>query len=181
MSGYFGQDEGWRWIEGLMAIFTGVLWITCTLLVPETYTPVLLRRRAAKLSKKTGKVYLSRLDVTQQKRTMAQQFKIALSRPWILLFREPIVFLTSMYMAIVYGTLYMMFPAFPIVFQEHKGWGPGPAGCAFAGIAVGMIAACIYALFDNKSKSYLPPQEECVLLLLRNFPEISTPRFFTGR
>ncbi|ROW14433.1 hypothetical protein VPNG_03912 [Cytospora leucostoma] len=150
VSGYFGQDEGWRWIEGLMAIFTGVLWITCTLLVPETYTPVLLRRRAAKLSKKTGKLYLSRLDITQQKRTMAQQFKVALSRPWILLFREPIVFLTSMYMAIVYGTLYMMFPAFPIVFEEYKGWGPGPAGCAFAGIAVGMVVAGIYAMFENK-------------------------------
>lgn len=101
MSGFLGKAEGWRWIEGLMAIFTGVLWIACSLLVPETYAPVLLRIRAAKLSKLTGKVYVSKLDVNKKQHTMAQQFKVALSRPWMLLFREPIVFLTSVYMAIV--------------------------------------------------------------------------------
>lgn len=127
MSGYFGEAEGWRWIEGLMAIFTGVLWIVCTILVPETYIPVLLRRRAAKLSKLTGKVYMSKLDISKTRRTMAQQFKVALSRPWILLFREPIVFLTSIYMAIVYGTLYSTYPLRPgilksvsrVVFEGH--------------------------------------------------------------
>lgn len=45
-----------------MAIFTGVLWLTCAFLVPETYAPVLLRKRAAALSKKTGKVYKSKTD-----------------------------------------------------------------------------------------------------------------------
>lgn len=150
VSGYLGEAAGWRWIEGLMAIFTGVLWIVCTVLVPETYVPVLLRKRAAKLSKLTGKVYLSKLDVAKKHRTMAQQFKIALSRPWILLFREPIVLLTSIYMAIVYGTLYMMFPAFPIVFGQYKGWSAGPAGLAFLGITVGMIFALLYALADSR-------------------------------
>lgn len=149
MSGFLGEAEGWRWIEGLMAIFTGVLWIACSLLVPETYAPVLLRIRAAKLSKLTGKVYVSKLDVNKKQHTMAQQFKIALSRPWMLLFREPIVFLTSIYMAIIYGTLYMMFPAFPIVFQASKGWGPGEAGLAFLGITVGMVFAVAYAMFEN--------------------------------
>lgn len=91
-----------------MAIFTGVLWIVCTIFVPETYAPVLLRKRAAKLSKQTGKVYTSKLDLGKPHKTVASQFKVALSRPWILLFREPIVFLTSIYMAIIYGTLYMV-------------------------------------------------------------------------
>lgn len=150
MSGYFGEAEGWRWIEGLMAIFTGILWIICVILVPETYVPFLLRKRAAKLSKMTGKVYLSKLDVHKKPRTMAQQFKIALSRPWILLFREPIVLLTSIYMAIVYGTLYMEFAAFPIVFEQYKGWDAGESGLAFLGITVGMAFAVFYALLDQK-------------------------------
>ncbi|POS76577.1 fluconazole resistance protein 1 [Diaporthe helianthi] len=150
VSGFLGEAEGWRWIEGLMAIFTGVLWIVNSLLVPETYAPVLLRIRAAKLSKLTGKVYVSKMDINKKQHTMAQQFKVALSRPWLLLFREPIVFLTSVYMAIVYGTLYMMFPAFPIVFQVSKGWSPGEAGLAFLGITVGMVFAVAYAMFDNK-------------------------------
>ncbi|KAI1344293.1 major facilitator superfamily transporter [Xylariaceae sp. FL0016] len=147
--GFLGESAGWRWVEGLMAAFTGVMWIICCLLVPETYAPILLRRRAEKLSKITGKVYVSKMDAGQPKQTLAQKFKIALSRPWILLFREPIVLLTSLFMAIVYGTLYMMFAAFPIVFQQQRGWSPGIGGLAFLGVAVGMTLAVIYSGYDN--------------------------------
>lgn len=137
VGGFLGQAEGWRWVEGLMAIFTGVLWIIGAILIPETYPPVLLRKRAKLLSKETGKVYRSRGDVDLGPISAGHAFKTALSRPWILLVREPIVLLLSIYMAIVYGTLYMMFGAFPIVFQEGRGWNEGVGGLAFLGVAVG--------------------------------------------
>jgi hypothetical protein len=133
-----------------MAIFTGVLWLTCALLVPETYAPVLLRKRAVALSKKTGRVYKSKLDVEQGTRSIGNVTKTALTRPWILLLREPIVFLLSIYMAIIYGTLYMMFGAFPIVFQQGRGWSSGIGGLAFLGVMVGMLAAVGYSVWDNK-------------------------------
>jgi len=150
VGGFAGQTIGWRWVEGIMAIFTGVLWITCGLLVPETYAPVLLRKRAEKLSKITGDVYVSKADAEQGKTSAGQAFKTALSRPWVLLFREPIVLLLSVYMAIIYGTLYMLFSAFPIVYQQGRGWSPGIGGLAFLGVAVGMIAAVGYSIWDNK-------------------------------
>ena len=133
-----------------MAIFTGVLWLVCTFLVPETYAPVLLRKRAAALSKKTGQVYKSKSDVEQGTKSIGSAFKTALTRPWVLLFREPIVLLLSIYMAVIYGTLYMLFGAFPIVFQQGRGWSQGIGGLAFIGVAVGMIAAVCYSIWDNK-------------------------------
>ena len=144
-----GETEGWRWVEGLMAIFTGVLWAVCSLYVPETYAPVLLRRRAAKLSELTGKSYISKMDlsITASK---AEQIKTTLLRPWVLLFREPIVFLTAIYLAIIYGTLYLLFAAFPIVFQQGRGWSPGIGGLAFVGVAIGMMFAVGYSMFDNR-------------------------------
>ncbi|KAH7360570.1 major facilitator superfamily domain-containing protein [Rhexocercosporidium sp. MPI-PUGE-AT-0058] len=148
--GFLGEAEGWRWVEGLMAIFTGILWIVGSLTIPETYTPVILRRRAKKLSKMTGKVYKSSIEVSHGTKTISQEFKTALSRPWILLFREPIVLLLSIYMAIIYGTLYMMFGAFPIVYQQQRGWSAGIGGLSFIGVAVGMIIAVCYSIFDNK-------------------------------
>ncbi|KAL2259888.1 hypothetical protein VTK26DRAFT_6272 [Humicola hyalothermophila] len=147
--GFLGDAEGWRWVQGLMAIFTGVLWIACSLYVPETYAPVLLRRRAEKLSEMTGKVYVSKMDLIK-KTSRSEQVKTALLRPWVLLFREPIVFLTSIYLAIVYGTLYLMFAAFPIVFQRGRGWSAGIGGLAFIGVAVGMLAAVVYSILDNR-------------------------------
>jgi hypothetical protein len=65
-----------------MAIFTGALWIIGALTIPETYTPVILRRRAAKLSKMTGKVYKSKMEIEHGKKTVTQEFKTALCRCW---------------------------------------------------------------------------------------------------
>ncbi|ATY65408.1 Major facilitator superfamily general substrate transporter [Cordyceps militaris] len=148
--GFLGEAAGWRWVEGMIAIFCGVLWIVSTVTYPETYAPVLLRKRAVKLSKQTGKVYVSKFDAHAAPRTAAAQFKLSITRPWILLVKEPIVLLTSIYIAIIYGTLYMCFAAFPIVYQLGRGWGPGIGGLAFLGIAIGMMTATLYAVFDNQ-------------------------------
>lgn len=150
VGGFVGETVGWRWVEGVMAIFTGVLWITCAIFVPETYGPVLLQKRALKLTKLTGKHYRTEADIEGGRVTITAAFKTALSRPWLLLFQEPIVLLFSIYMAIVYGTLYMLFAAFPIVYEEVRGWSPGIGGLAFLGIAIGMLAAVAYSIFDNK-------------------------------
>ncbi|KAJ6120857.1 hypothetical protein N7523_005137 [Penicillium sp. IBT 18751x] len=148
IGGFLGMNAGWRWVMGFLAAFSGAVWIIGSLLIPETYAPVLLRKRAERLSKLSGKVYRSKIEIDQGKVTLKESFKIALSRPWILLFREPIVFLLSLYMAIVYGTLYMMFAAFPIVYQQGRGWNQGVGGLAFLGIMVGM-----------KSMADSPPRE----------------------
>ncbi|KAJ5917355.1 hypothetical protein N7466_010909 [Penicillium verhagenii] len=158
IGGFLGMNAGWRWVMGFLAAFSGFVWIIGSLLIPETYAPVLLRRRAERLSKLSGKVYQSKVDIDQGKVSLGEAFKIALSRPWILLFREPIVFLLSLYMAIVYGTLYMMFAAFPIVYEEYRGWNQGVSGLAFLGIMVGMLLAVLYSLWDNKR--YIKTQDE---------------------
>lgn len=90
----FLQSGGWRWVAALIAMFSGILTIVGFLITPETYAPVLLQRRAALLSKVTGRVY--RYKGSPKKVQPKQLFKTALSKPWILLFREPIVFLLSL-------------------------------------------------------------------------------------
>ncbi|KAF2276256.1 MFS multidrug transporter-like protein [Westerdykella ornata] len=149
VSGFLGMTEGWRWVEGLMAIFSGVVGILCVFLVPESYAPVLLRKRAAALSRHTGKVYLTRGEIEQGKLTVTEAFSTNLKRPWLLLFCEPIVLILSLYMAIVYGILYLLFGAFPIVYRG-RGWNEGVAGLPFIGVAIGMFFALVFVLtYDN--------------------------------
>jgi multidrug resistance protein len=150
VGGFSSQSLGFRWLEGIMACFTGFLWILGTFTIPETYAPVLLKRRAEALSKRTGKTYVSLIEHRQGKPSPAAAFKKALTRPWALLFLEPIVLLISIYMAIIYGTLFLLFGAFPIVFQEGRGWSQGVGGLAFLGVAFGMISGTIYTIFDNR-------------------------------
>ena len=52
---------------------------------------------------------------------------------------EPIVLLLAIFIAISYATLYAFFSAYPIVFQQHRGFSPGEGGLAFLGIGLGCI------------------------------------------
>lgn len=106
VGGFVGETVGWRWVAAMIALFSGTLTVVGFLLIPETYASVLLKRRAAALTKATGKEYRIKSEA-KEKQELGPLFKTALSRPWKLLFREPIVFLLSLYLAIVYGTLYV--------------------------------------------------------------------------
>ncbi|KAG5657879.1 hypothetical protein KAF25_007912 [Fusarium avenaceum] len=141
IGGYLGEDQGWRWVMGLMAIIAGVIWILDLCCAPETYAPYILKNRADFLSKKTGKVYLSIYEHQGKADPPSVVLKKALIRPWLLLFVEPIVLLLSTYIAILFGTLYMLFGAYPVVFQIERGWSAGKGGLAFLGVAVGMLGA----------------------------------------
>lgn len=37
----------------------------------------------------------------------------------------------------MYGILYLCFVAYPIIFSQHRGWGPGLTGLSFVGIGIG--------------------------------------------
>jgi multidrug resistance protein len=145
--GFLAEQEGWRWLFGFMAILSAVALAGCLCFCPETYAPVLLQKRATKLSLETGKVYRSTAEIDQNKLPISKLFRTSLSRPWILLFCEPIVFLLSLYMAIIYGTLYLLFGAFPVVYEEIRGWSQGIGGLAFIGVAIGVTFAVLWNLF----------------------------------
>ncbi|KAL4780627.1 major facilitator superfamily domain-containing protein [Aspergillus varians] len=166
LGGYIAESGGWRWVQGFLALFSATLTAVVIVAFPETCAPVLLRRRAARLQKLTGHVYRSPAELANV--PVQKALGIALCRPWILLFREPIVFLLSLYLAIIYGVLYLLFAAYPIVFQQVRGWSEGPGGLAFLGVLVGILFAIAYTIpmyFRYKKKTLahpsgrLPPEE----------------------
>lgn len=159
-----------------MTMFSGTLLILGTIVVPETYAPVLLRKRASQLSKLTGKVYRTRDDIDRGPLTVGQIIQINLIRPWVLLFRELIVLTLSIYLAIIYGILYMLFGAFPIVYQQERGWSPGIGGLPFLAIAIGMVLAIAYSVFIEQPR-YLRVVDAC-----RGFapPEARLPATIIG-
>lgn len=175
VGGFTGQYVGWRWVMGVIAIFSGVVWIFACLSVPETFAPILLKNRAHQLSKLTGKVYKSQQEIAQGQKTATQLLGKALTLPWILLAKEPIVLVLSIYMAIVYGTLYMTFGAFPIVFQQNRGWSQGIGGLSFIGVFVGMMGGIILTIFwDNpryvrvsrKFQGFAPPEQRLMTVMI---------------
>ncbi|KAL7415199.1 major facilitator superfamily domain-containing protein [Mrakia frigida] len=149
--GGFTAPSGWRNVFWVMFAFAAVTYILTFFTIPETYAPTLLRAKARRLEKESeGSVhFISKFDKANTM-TTKEIFKLNMTRPFVLLFKEPIVLLLSIYIAIVYGTLYMFFTAFPIVFQEGRGWSTGVGGLAFLGLAGGMILATALAPLNNK-------------------------------
>lgn len=157
----------WRWIFWTFLIIAGVGYALLVLFVPETHHQTILRRRAKKLRKLTGDdTYraISELKV----RTVKEKMNDSLLRPFILL-SEVIVFLVTLYMAVLYGLLYMFFFAYPVIYMEGKGWSASKTGVMFLPIAGGVLFACCLAPFINNDynkkaqpyvdKGELPPPE----------------------
>ncbi|GAA5868957.1 hypothetical protein JCM16303_000319 [Sporobolomyces ruberrimus] len=147
---FIGVSTSWRWIFYILIIFSFIMFCL-GFLNPETYAPVLLRRRAAKLQKENGMVYRSQFDLHPMfAAPLATKMKTAVARPFVLLFKEMIVLLMSLYAAFIYGCLYLFFGAIPIVFAQDRGWSSGVASLPFIGIGLGMISAVIVNVFENK-------------------------------
>ncbi|ODV92726.1 hypothetical protein CANCADRAFT_1322 [Tortispora caseinolytica NRRL Y-17796] len=167
IGGFIGMKKGWRWIYWVFFIFSAVTAVLVTM-IPETHAPTILKRRAKQL-RKANNDDSYKTDKEIAPLSVKQLMKISFTRPFTLLFGELIVFLLTIYMSVIYGLIYMFFLAFPIVFQEGKGWNAGLTGCAFLGIAVGTIIAAFLSPFVNKdynkrAKVYLdqgryPPAE----------------------
>ena len=103
--------------------------------ISETYSPAILRSKARKLRATSGEQrWWSRYD---SKESFSKLLKINLSRPFVMALTEPICIFWNLYVAIIYGILYLCFVAYPIVFSGIRGWSIGISGLAFVGIGVG--------------------------------------------
>ncbi|KAI1473923.1 MFS general substrate transporter [Daldinia eschscholtzii] len=148
VGGFLSDAAGWRWLYWIHLILAFVVWVLITFTVPETYAPTILAKRAKKMRQETGQPdYVTEEDI--DKRPLGERLAIFLIRPFQLLFGELIVFLISLYMSVLYGLLYMFFVAFPIVFQEGKGYSAGITGLMFIPLAVGVVCSAICAPLVN--------------------------------
>ncbi|ORY58923.1 major facilitator superfamily transporter [Pseudomassariella vexata] len=145
IGGFVYQYLGWRWDNWLVLILAAVATI-CVASAKETYGPMVLQAKAARLREETDDDrWWTRYDMKLSK---LQLLKINLVRPFVLSFTEPILWFFNLWISLIYGILYLCFVAYPIVFSQHRGWGPGVSGLAFVGIGIGsMIAICAEPLW----------------------------------
>lgn len=128
---------GWRWTEWITAILGFAIWIALVFVVPETYAPLLLSRRARKLKFET-KNWALRAPMDEKQVDVKDIAVRYLARPFAMLL-EPILLLITIYMSLIYGILYLFFESYPISFEEQRGLSPGLASLPFLAIIVGVM------------------------------------------
>ena len=139
---------GWRWTEYIAAIM-GFLALGLNLLfLEETYPPIVLVQKASELRRRTLNwgIHAKQEEIEVDFRElMTKNF----SRPLRLLVTEPIVLLLSIYMAFIYGLLYLFLTAYPIVFQQTHHFNPGVGGLPYFGMVFGMLLAGTYIAYTQ--------------------------------
>ncbi|KAL0469944.1 major facilitator superfamily domain-containing protein [Neurospora intermedia] len=143
VGGLINTFTTWRWTYYFLIIWAGVLLACVVVLVPETYHPVLLKRKAVNLRKTTGdNRYHAPIERTTK--SVASTLGNSLLRPFQLLLLEPMCLILDVYSAVLLGVLYLFFGAFPLVFRTNHGFNLWQVGLTFMGLGVSMVlAGCI--------------------------------------
>lgn len=115
----------------------GVVFVTTLIFLRESYPYVILKRKTDRLRKETGNLQLrSALDTGKDPKEL---FRFSIIRPLKMLFLSPIVFMMSLYMATIYGYLYLMLTTYPRVFQDQYGFSNGSVGLTYLGVGIGSL------------------------------------------
>jgi Na+/melibiose symporter-like transporter len=109
----------------------------------ETYAPIILERKAARLRKETGNLAL-RSKLAPDKPS-GEVMRENIIRPLNMLINFPIVSLMCIYIAFLYGALYILFTTFTFVFEEQYGFSASTAGLSFIGSGIGSFLGLAYA------------------------------------
>lgn len=129
----------------MLAILGGAVEAATLIVMRETSPNILLERKAARLRVSTGNARLrSKLS---RKLTPQQVLAQALVRPTMLLIRSPVVLILSLYAALVFGVIYLLFTTFNGVFRGQYGFSASLSGLVYLGLGIALVLGVV--IFGN--------------------------------
>ncbi|SCV68711.1 BQ2448_832 [Microbotryum intermedium] len=165
ISGAINEHLDWRWTWYILIMWSTVEFAALFLLVPETYLPALLKKKAA-LLRKRGRTDV-RAPIELDERAPLQVVAASCLRPFQILIYEPMALALCTWTALLLGILYMAFSAWRIVYRDQHGFSIEETGFSFAGIGVGIVIGTVmqpvWAIYYGritKQTGERPPPEE---------------------
>lgn len=119
--------------------FAGVMWLVVAC-IPETFAPVILKRRAAKLRRETGNPKIM-TEQEAQGLSVGEMVNACVLRPLYLAVTEPVLDLMCFYVCLIYSLLYAFFFAYPVIFGELYGYKDNLIGLMLIPILIGASVA----------------------------------------
>ncbi|KAJ2998512.1 hypothetical protein NUW54_g7025 [Trametes sanguinea] len=142
---WIAQKSTWRWVFWATTIVDAFIQVLGVFFLKETFPPVLLERKAARIRKTMDPEKAGAREVRTVFDGADRHWKNivakALVRPFALFIHEPIVQLLGIYMAFVYGTLYLFLTTIPGIFEGVYREKVGIAGLHYLALGVGLTGA----------------------------------------
>lgn len=143
--GFIAEYTTWRWVfwsSSIAAVFIqaiGFMWLR------ESHPDTLLRRKRDCIVKATGNHKLHTGNVECER--LMEKVGRALERPFRMFTTQPIITVIAIYMAYLFGTLYLMLGTFPEIWTEWYGESVSIGGLNYLSIAIGSFVGLILNLF----------------------------------
>ncbi|KAL8663999.1 MAG: hypothetical protein Q9202_003416 [Teloschistes flavicans] len=152
LSGFAVPVKGWRWSLWEILWISGPVLVCMLLFTPETSSPNILLRRAARLRKLTGSPQLrSQSEIDQRHLKPAAVLVDALIKPLEITVKDPAIAFVNVYSSIVYAIYYSFFEVFPLVYPVMYGFNLGQTGivflCVFVACLLGIATYVAYLYF----------------------------------
>ncbi|KAI9457481.1 MFS polyamine transporter [Lactarius psammicola] len=179
---------GWRWVFWVMMIFAGSCTLFGAVFLPETYEPVLLAKKAKRLRAlhpEKSKYLYAESDKIEW--TITELLNRTVLRPLKMLLVEPILLLVTIYLSVVYGVIYAMFEAFPVIFIRVRHFTIPHDGLVFIGIGIGSVIATLINIWFLRPYPQLmkewrgfPPPEKRLYSAMVGTPLLAVSIFWLG-
>lgn len=143
IGGFAMEHKSWEWTQWIHLFFSGAV-LPLVLILPETYKPAIMKKRAKARGIQIEKPKISAVQL------LKMLFVITVARPLEMFFVEPIVIVLSLYTSLVFSILFGFFEAYPVIYKGIYHMGLGVTGLTFLGIGVGLlISTGIYIYIDR--------------------------------
>lgn len=151
-SGFITQSNlGWRWTAWITLIMASFFGTVGLFLIPESSHSKILQNRAKRIRFET-KNWAVHSAADEKQIDLNSLIRTYFFKPFLMLALEPILLLVSFYLALIYGILYLFFEAYPISFQEERGWNQGVGALPFIGILIGVLIGSITIVITTKTR-----------------------------
>ncbi|KDQ61903.1 hypothetical protein JAAARDRAFT_123222 [Jaapia argillacea MUCL 33604] len=161
---WIAERSTWRWVFWSSSIVDAIIQCFGFFYLKETYPPILLERKAkalrSKLDPEKGQLLNFRTKFDTADRNWKTIFATALTRPFVLFAKEPIIQLLGVYMAFIYGLMYLFLTTIPAIFEGIYRMPVGIAGLHYIALGIGLTGASqinarlmdrIYAYYTRKN------------------------------
>ncbi|KAI8965128.1 mitogen-activated protein kinase [Daldinia sp. FL1419] len=149
VGGFIAEYTTWRWVFWSTSAAGAVVQILGYFFLPETHHPTLLKHKRDRLKRTTGNkdLYTEHDNGKSVLSTIITSF----GRPARMLLTQPIVQVIALYMAYLFGILYLLLASFPSVWTDIYHESIGIGGLNYISMGIGfLIGAQINAQVNDR-------------------------------
>jgi multidrug resistance protein len=139
LGGFISEGIDWRWIFWITSIASAVVIVIAIICLRETYEPKLQDVRMRKLESDASPNNTPKTTSKREAKVVLELLGTNLQRPLRMLATQVIIQLLAVYMALVYGTMFLFLFMYPLLWTERYHESVGIASLNYISFAIGLI------------------------------------------